>query len=235
MSGNPTPNWVLIFVAGIGAAGAVVASIVGLSKPPDKPSVTENPSQSIVGNENQQISGARDIIINNNSIPSPPSPPQPPQPILSQPTLQPPQPILSQSTPQPPQPILSQPTLQPPQPILTASPSIRLETPEANLSPWVGSTHVLLLTELPNKDFVTIIGSYDKQEDAETWGEKIKGENPDLDIKVFVPSKNSDYAVSAAFSSLKEEAMQICRKVRSRGIAKDAYVSSSSNSYMPCD
>lgn len=148
-------------------------------------------------------------------------------------TQQPPQPGSSQTTPQPPQPIPSDPSTghsQPPnpnpQPLPNPTPPI---TPPPNPTPPVP-----LLSQLPNKEFVTIIGSYDKQEDAKKWGAKIKGENPDLDIQVFVPSKNSNYAVSALFSSSKEDAMVVCRTVRNKGIAKDAYVSSSSNPYMPC-
>jgi hypothetical protein len=235
MSGNSNPNWVLILGAGIGAAGAIAAAVIGLSKPPDKP--TEKPIPTISGDQNPQINGNNNTVINNNTPPTS----QRQQLIPSPPTSQRQQLIPSPPTSQPPQLIPSSPTPQPPQLIPTDSSTRRSKKQETKplQSPSPTSTspptpHVPLLPEPPDKDFVTIIGSYDKQEDAKMWGEKIKGGNPDLDIQVFVPSKNSNYAVSAAFSSSEEEAMKICRIARSRGIAKDAYVSSASNSYMPC-
>jgi hypothetical protein len=74
MSSNPTPNWVLIVVSGIGAAGVIIAAVIGLSKPPEgKTTATPISSPPVISIDNTNNNGSGAINKGNGS----PTPTQP--------------------------------------------------------------------------------------------------------------------------------------------------------------
>jgi hypothetical protein len=120
-----------------------------------------------------------------------------------------------------------------PIPTQPSSPSVRNEKEDEK--PTSSPAQSSSSSASSDGSFFTIVGSYQNPEEARVRAKEIKSNNPDLNMQVFNPYQGSSYyAVMAATWTSKEKAMEICSIARRKGIARDAYVWSFSNSYIPC-